>query len=342
MRWSLSTSRPATRRSRALPLVCLVALLGGATECRPERAGRHNFLTAYYEASLETLARELGGTYEPRSRSLALEGSQLSVEGLRRLAATPAVRHLVWLSLRGELDPEERRALLERDGPFDSREALLHRAVGDDGVCALAGANSHLDQLLLLRIASVAMTGRGVECLANLRSVGPILTLRENCITGADVAALARAPWAANVRSLSLSNNPVGDEGATLIASSVGLSNLEHLELAHAGVGAVGARALLTSRSLSRLRDLELGSNELGGDALDLLLDRASLPSLRYLQISVPIAPALAVRLAEVRPDLVLSVERDRSTRPPGLCREAQARRSADPTESPTEPQDGR
>jgi Ran GTPase-activating protein (RanGAP) involved in mRNA processing and transport len=84
--------------------------------------------------------------------------------------------------------------------------------------------------------------------------------------------------------SLSLALNPVGPQGAELLASSSQLARLEELDLAAAGILSQGALALARSDTLRSLKRLNLRANQITADACQELA-RARHGDLTYLDL---------------------------------------------------------
>lgn len=90
----------------------------------------------------------------------------------------------------------------------------------------------------------------------------PILHLELDCGEVDGLASLCRSPKAERILSISLYGNPVGDEGAALIAKSAFLPRLSWLDLRNTGLTRAGIEALAASKHLQRLRWLEVGVDD--------------------------------------------------------------------------------
>ena len=145
------------------------------------------------------------------------------------------------------------------------------------------------------------------KCAPNLS----VLNLTENNITAAGAKKLAEAFSADKVdlQSLFISENPIGDEGATaLFESFEKLPDLKILYMYTCGIGDAGATSLavaIEGDSLSRLRDLKLGGNNIGEAGTIRLVEafdvEGKMPVLRDLDLNNnPIGPAALIRFSEV------------------------------------------
>lgn len=108
------------------------------------------------------------------------------------------------------------------------------------------------------------LTDQGfAEWLGKQDKVGLIqLDFSGNQLTAASVAALNRADIG-SVYTLELSRNPIGDEGAEVIAKAKRTGRLANLYLDHTGMTDRGAGALAASPFVSSLMYLAVGGNAL-------------------------------------------------------------------------------
>lgn len=126
----------------------------------------------------------------------------------------------------------------------------------------------------------------GAEELAagDLRTI-KWLNLRDLYIEDDGVAALARASDFRPHR-LTLTGNPVTDEGLAALATSEVLKDMERLFLSRTDITSAGVAALAASPHLGNLRELCLSSvEELDDDGLFALADSPYLTSLRYIEV---------------------------------------------------------
>jgi hypothetical protein len=93
--------------------------------------------------------------------------------------------------------------------------------------------------------------------LANLR----VLHLSQCEIGPAGAHALASTHHFANLHTLGLGHNPIGDQGARSLAGSPHLAGLHFLRLRNCGIGSTGAKALAASAHLAEIEQLELRDN---------------------------------------------------------------------------------
>ncbi len=97
-----------------------------------------------------------------------------------------------------------------------------------------------------------------------------LLTLDGNQLTRAAMEALQAAPLTF-LNSLSVSRNPLGDEGLRVIATGSRFESVESLALAETGVTAVGAGVVIGPDSVYGLSSLDLSRNPLGDEGVEAL-----------------------------------------------------------------------
>ncbi len=149
-------------------------------------------------------------------RSLAIRG----IHGrMGELLASPWIDRIEYLSLP-ELEPS-------RD-EHRGRTPSSHEGLSDDDMEELVAG----DQLRNLR---------GIDLGWN-RQLGP-----------RSVESILASRWCDQLELLYLGWTAVGDEGASLIASTDRLDNLRRLDLSNTGIGPTGAHALANSLTLARL-----------------------------------------------------------------------------------------
>jgi uncharacterized protein (TIGR02996 family) len=156
---------------------------------------------------------------------------------------------------------------------IDFVDYFIH-PIDSSGMAALAGS-PYLGALRGLGLYRNNLGDAGVEALATARWLSGVVVLElgENGFSTRGAVALAGAPSFRPVRLL-LGANPIGDEGAGALASSLVLARLTTLWLDRCNLGPVAARALAESPHLGSLRSLHLEGNDLG-DAGALALARA-------------------------------------------------------------------
>ena len=98
---------------------------------------------------------------------------------------------------------------------------------------------------------------------------------------GARCAAMIAGATFRNLRALSISNEPIGDEGAAALAASPVVSTLRRLSFNNCKIGDAGARALSRSPHLANLEELGLWNETISHEAIAAL---RSLPRLRVIQ----------------------------------------------------------
>jgi uncharacterized protein (TIGR02996 family) len=231
-------------------------------------------------------------------RSLELRhNGVLAEEGLRMIAAAPALAHLTRLDLSYGNLHEEAGAILAESPHLRGLEFLnlhfneLHptgaaalasspilagvreldigfNEIDDAGVSALARSR-FLEHAEWVQLSHSDLSDEGLARLAGSPLLGRLrkLELDFNDLTGEGVRELARAAGLAQVIDLDLSNNEIDGGGAAALAASPHLAGLQRLDLRSNVLGNEGARALARSPHLGGLRHLGLGDNDIGPQA---------------------------------------------------------------------------
>lgn len=199
-----------------------------------------------------------------RLEVLDLRENELGEGGARALAASPHFGSLRDLELRGNrLGPSGAEALAASDRlPALERLGLADNDVGAPRISSLSRVHD------LLRIPVLDLSSNDIEPVALL-------------------VILNRPPSPSThefrIRELDLSDNPIGDDGARILARSPHLAELRVLKLGNCGIGEEGARALAESPHLHRLVHLDVTNNQIGDPGFREFLSPSNLPSLRRL-----------------------------------------------------------
>ena len=230
-------------------------------------------------------------------RVLDLAGNNLDLTSLGFLLHAAVLRSLQQLYLchntfdRGVLPPPRLAAAFDRSPAARGLPALRdltleHCALSCDALAMLcdatagvplryvAASGNRLGQAGPRRDAALQNLARGSETLYLLRN-------------GLDAGA-ARNLYAgtlAQLRTLALGDNFLGDAGAEDIARAHSLSHLEALFLHGNGIHSRGAAALAQTHTLPFLELLDLNQNEVGDAGGAALLSSVTLPRLRYLYL---------------------------------------------------------
>ena len=200
-------------------------------------------------------------------QALGLSRNKIGDDGVKALAASKALAHLIYLDLSdNRIGNDGVRALAA--GAIRSSASLEHldlggNLIGDDGADALAiGAPPSLKILILCdnRIGS-----DGVKVLAEHGELARLemLDLRRNQIDNVGVAALASACASgalARLTHLFLNGNRIGDNGVKALASacaSGALESLKQLSLGYNHIGDDGVAALSSACASGALASLE-------------------------------------------------------------------------------------
>mgnify|MGYP003704986157 CR=1 FL=1 len=124
--------------------------------------------------------------------------------------------------------------------------------------------------------------------MAGLFATTPVFRLRRldlsDCrISPTALPELLESPWLADVRSLVLDNNPIGDRGMAILANHPALARVQELSLARCSIGDEGLRLLAAGETMTDLRHVDLRGQEFDRDLLTESVDRLGLAGAEYL-----------------------------------------------------------
>ena len=190
------------------------------------------------------------------------EGDRIGNDGIRALAESPYLENLHTLECyNSRITDSGATALANSSGLANLRQLTLRgNKLGETGVKALA-ASPYLHHLVRLDLSLTELSGTGLKTLA-------------------------ASPTFANVRSLNIGGNRIGD------AATLALATAEHWRLSHLSMNGVditdeGADTLVRSPSLEELLTLQLsGNKQLGANGLRSLLSSPVLKSLQLLSVA--------------------------------------------------------
>lgn len=189
----------------------------------------------------------------------------------RALATLERPARIEAFALRGSLLGD---AGLERLETFVAGIAQLDLAeneLGDAGLATVAGW-PECAPLRALRFDRNRPTARGVAAVAALRALES-LELR-NCRLGAASVRRLGESMPPDLTRLALGANPLGDEGAEIVAESEWSGHLERLDLSACGITDAGARLLANTPLLRAIGELDLRGNRIDDLGRKLLHDR--------------------------------------------------------------------
>lgn len=148
---------------------------------------------------------------------------------------------------------------------------------------SIIGRWDRLRQLTSLGLIRLGIDASALNELVDRPLRVTALNLTMNRITADGLRVLLRARE--GLVRLEVGSNPLGDEGATELASASTLTELEVLRVESTRLSDVGALRLLESPALSRLTHVDLSSNELT-DAGAVRLAQVADRGLRFLNVS--------------------------------------------------------
>jgi Leucine-rich repeat (LRR) protein len=187
-----------------------------------------------------------------RYQYLNLARGAFTATGAAALIASPVTAHLTYLNLSSNhLGDEGYAGVVEAIGPIGLIDLDLSGDLSDPAGPATARALARTPITDTLRRLDLS--------LAQLGSDG--------------ATALAAAPWA-NLESLNLYGNGIGDPGAAAIAASRSMHRLRVLDVGNNAITDAGALALALSPHLGALTVVELGGAELTDVTTSVLKDR--------------------------------------------------------------------
>lgn len=218
---------------------------------------------------------------------LDLTGCSLGPEGLERLGHPKFSERLkgLWLG-ENELGVEGAGLLCEHSFAALERLDLQFNEIGDAGMSALGGSRC-LETVRRLDVSGNEITDLGLRMFVRRGAAHMAHTLLFDCngVKAAGLESLGSSAHIPNLRSLSLVQNPLGDEGAVSLAEAARLSGLETLHLDDCAVGSDGIAALAGSPNARGLAHLSLCGNPLGDAGLEAMVRSEELKVLGSLAL---------------------------------------------------------
>ncbi len=157
---------------------------------------------------------------------------------------------------------------LEKAGALDELEGLSIDQEADDEIARLL-ARTRMPKLAHLSLVGCA------ECAEDASGACRLAVCKRG------MKAMAKAPWAKNLRSLVLITHALGPRDIAVIGEK--FPNLAYLKLMAQNVGS-DARWLSEARGLRQLRTLELRDTDLAYEGLRRILLSPNLPALEYVK----------------------------------------------------------
>jgi uncharacterized protein (TIGR02996 family) len=207
-------------------------------------------------------------------------------EHLPELAASPWLAHLRGLDLSSNGIDAAALACLTRSRFIGLLQALdlSDNPIGTCGAELLANTTS-ADELRELHLARCALWHEGLLALLGTQARWRRLDLSGNELYRLALVRLADSPLMRNLEALDLADNPLGDNGASVLTDSPNAAGLVDLGLCGTGTGDVEVMALAVSRNLPQLRSLDLRKHRCiwHGEGIDFLAHSPLLGQLRRL-----------------------------------------------------------
>jgi uncharacterized protein (TIGR02996 family) len=215
------------------------------------------------------------------------------LKGAKTLLRTVPVDHLSVSNATGKVGELCRHPGFERVRSLGFFERLTPGDVAELAAWSPAGSG------LELRMHTTTLQDEGVLALAKL----PFLPrLRSLCLSynriGEDGARAVAAAPLSSLEVLLLTSNRIGDAGVAALAASSFLPRLTRLDLSWVAIGRAGVRALAAAKSPLALASLDLSHNSIGDEGLAALAGSAALANLRHLRLAdAGVGPAGVVAL---------------------------------------------
>ncbi|HYT88994.1 MAG TPA: TIGR02996 domain-containing protein [Gemmataceae bacterium] len=261
-------------------------------------------------------------------------------EAIEKQAPIPGLREL---SITGQLVDRREVGWLADAPLLATLRALNIRNcnLGGDGFARLT-ASPHLGNLRALRVPGNSVGNRSVRALTNAASLTSLVELdlseagsygrsrgygryREDpVIEATDLAALARWPGMARLRSLTLSGNDPGRDGLRALLRSPHVTGLKELTLRANGLDGRGMQEFGGARPELRLDVLDLGENvleDVGASDLALAPCLSELKVLELDRCEIRLSGARWLVNAPFRSTLRLLNVNDNTFGPEGLYR---------------------
>ena len=238
----------------------------------PHLASVHTLELPQSRIGPEGLAAIAGGEGLAGVRRLQLEHAQLTGAAIEAFAESPIARMLQQLRVNSNRIGARGAHALATAFPALDLLDVEACALDADGLRALTASAR------LAKVASLDLSRNpnGDDAFAHALDALALPALRhlacvDSQLATASAAALARAPLA-DLRSLDLSSNPLGDAGVEALVGGARLRALEVLRIKNAGVAQRGLAALASSELGARLRAIDLAHNAVDDHGLAELL----------------------------------------------------------------------
>lgn len=217
---------------------------------------------------------------------LGAEPEVMGPPGLAMLVKSPHVTQLRTLTITGQRLGAA--AAMLNDVPFARLETLglFGNQLGPDGAKLLAVAQRLFAHVRSLDVRNNQLTDAGVAALARAKGVGAVesLMIGHETIGPAAVEAVMGGTLT-SLRALWLGwSEKIGDAGLEAMARSPRFGQLKQLEIPNIGATALGIAALAASPHAGALEVLDLSSNAVGEDGARALLESPHLNRLRVVK----------------------------------------------------------
>lgn len=230
----------------------------------------------------------------------ALPLSSLSIDGAFQRVAGPALRRLQSLRMKGLAVGCDLGAVTT------DMAALEHLRLDGTGATALfeaiAGGPVWQKQIRSLSLTGLGRMTRGFFYAVSRMEALESVTFEKGKASLRDLLPLLESGLP--LKTLSLANNPIGDEGAAALAQSPLLAGLTTLDLSGCRIGDAGAAALASSPHLAHVERVILDENDIHDEGAVPLIQRTRVGA-GWMNVSLyknPTGPGAKDALKDVPP----------------------------------------
>lgn len=210
-------------------------------------------------------------------RILRVSDDRFGDGGLERWLRSSNNLRPIELALGGGITDRGARLLAADSRLLDLESlAVFRNRIGPEGLAALIGSPKLARKLRRLLLGRNLFGEAGARALTGETTIEDLALLDLDCnrLDGAAMRALVHAPLLSGVRTLNLSNNPIGAEGCAALSTCPNLDKLEVLLLHDCQLDDDAVAPLLEGALLSRLKNLALSANSLSMKTVERIASR--------------------------------------------------------------------